>query len=324
MLNSSIRSRLENIKDLPTIPFVMNEILHSVDNENVRASQLASLIERDQALTARVLRVANSPFYGFTRKISTIELAIVLLGLNTIKEIVLSLVLQKFYNKLRRSVINTKDFWSYSVFCGACSRFLARKTQYRLAGEAFVAGLMHDIGILIMSEHFAQEFLMVKIATVKHKMSMLEAERAILSCTHAEIGAWFAEKWNLPQSLYNAIRYHHSSYEQVKANLEKMKILQEITKKRKLKIENISTDPDQPVTRIVALAEWFAVELGYRNWIDEPHESYLYEADTLLDELCEREVLNPSSVIKVYKDEIMEEYKKASVFSQMATTSLYK
>jgi len=154
MLELTIQRKLESLRQLPTVPFVLSEVLNAVDNVNMSAAALASIIERDQSLAARVLAVANSPFYGFSRKISTIDLAIVVLGLNSIKEIVLSLVIKRFFTNIRRDLFDVNAFWQYSVFCGACSRLLARKLDYRIAGEAFVAGLTHDIGYIILIQYF--------------------------------------------------------------------------------------------------------------------------------------------------------------------------
>ncbi len=158
MLDPKIQKKLDSIVELPTIPTVMSQVLAALDNPKLSANQLASLIERDQTLTAKVLKVANSPFYGFARKISTIDLAVVILGINVLKEIVLSLLIQKFFSRLSKSMFDVKSFWNYSLFCGAAAKLLARKLGYKLAGEAFVAGLMHDLGILIIIENFRKQF----------------------------------------------------------------------------------------------------------------------------------------------------------------------
>jgi len=224
MLSTTIRKRLDRLTELPAVPFVISELLNSLEDQNIKAKSIASLIERDQTLTARVLRVANSPFYGFVRKISTIELAVVLLGLNTIKEIVVSLILQRLFTKAKPGLLEIHLFWQYSVFCGTCSRMLARRMGYRLAGEAFVAGLMHDIGILIINEYFSKQMLEIKKLQGLKNISLTDAEKIVLdNTTHCDIGAWFAEKWNLPDQLCDAIRFHHSTFYDVAAIKEQEK-----------------------------------------------------------------------------------------------------
>ena len=122
MLDKKIQKKLESSSQVPTIPHVITQVLNAVEDENLSALALASIIEQDQSLTMRVLTVANSPIYGFSRRISTIDLAIVVMGLKTIKEIVLSLAIQRFFARVRKDLFDTRDFWQYSVFCGAASR----------------------------------------------------------------------------------------------------------------------------------------------------------------------------------------------------------
>ena len=217
MLSPGIQRKLESLTQLPTIPFVISEVLSAVDNTNISASRLGSLIEHDQSLTAKVLKVANSPFYGFSRKISTIDLAIVVMGLNTIKEIVLSLAIQRFFSNINPMNFDIKSFWQYSVFCGASARLLARKLGYRLVGEAFVAGLMHDIGILIIIQYFYDHFKKIRELMRSRGASLIKAEKAVLKSTHCDIGAWIGERWNLPSQLCMSIRFHHSTYAEVQS-----------------------------------------------------------------------------------------------------------
>ncbi|MCX6154051.1 MAG: HDOD domain-containing protein [Candidatus Kapabacteria bacterium] len=325
MLDRKIKLKLETLTDLPTIPFVLTEVLHALDDTEMRASHLAGLIQRDQTLTARVLKVANSPFYGFARRISTIDLAIVLLGTNTIKEIVIGLVLQKFISKSRRSTLDTKAFWEYSVFCGAAARVLARKLKYRLAGEAFVAGLMHDIGILIMSEFFSKEFRQVRSFQERFGKYMLDAEIMAFRCTHSDIGSWFAERWYLPRQLCESIRYHHDSYTEMRENKKKEdenrkdnRIFNSNDKKQKKEPET-----DEHLISIVAMAEWFALECGFKKWTYDQRQPPLFLANEILETLGEHEILSKESAIDILKTEIMEEYEKAAAFTEIATRPVY-
>ena len=322
MLEPSIRRKLDSLRQLPTIPFVISEVLSAVDNVNMSAASLANLIERDQTLTARVLAVANSPFYGFTRRISTIDLAIVLMGLNAIKEIVLSLVLQRFFSVVSNDDFDVKSFWYYSVYCGASSRYLARKLRYRIAGEAFVAGLMHDIGILILIQNFSKQFLEIRRKQFLKRCSFVHAEKLVIKCTHADIGAWLAERWNLPEQLCNAIRNHHSLYvDQILADI------------KNLKLNKINTDGDiedkkfneseQPLTILVAASEWLATEMGFKQWAKESSPSPLYLPNSTIVEIQRHDVLKPESAFEVIKQEILEEYNKAAILNELPSRPLY-
>ena len=324
MLDAKVRRKLESLTNIPTIPFVISQVLGAVDNENLSASALASLIEKDQSLTIKVLTVANSPFYGFSRRISTIDLAIVILGLNTIKEIVLSLAIQKFFTNVRKDIFDVKSFWQYSVFCGAASRVLARKLNYRLVGEAFVAGLMHDIGILVLIQYFSSNFNEIRKKQHNQAMTFVEAESAVLKCTHSDIGAWFANKWNLPENIAKAIQYHHLAFSQAKFIEDKLKNIKEKNGNPIKKEEE--TEFDQPLTVIVALSEWFAKEMGYKIWaLEDNRQSNLFLAEDLIADMQDHDLLNPESAIELIKQEITDEYNKATVLNEMLTkTSLYK
>ncbi len=309
MLNAKIRSRLESLRELPAIPHVMTQVLNSLDNPNMSAAGLAQLIERDQALTARVLRVANSPFYGFARKISTIDLAVVVLGVNSIKEIILSLFIQKFFSRMRNSMFDLREFWKYSLFSGACCRLLARKLGYRLAGEAFVSGLMHDIGVLIIVEHFSAKFKEIREYQKQKKCSMLDAENIILDTNHCDIGAWIAEKWNFPGKLCEAIQNHHTHFSE---------FIQSPEAKKNLLEGNIDfAEIDQQLTAIVSMSEWFSGELGFKKWAMDYKKSSLYLADEVFEEFKQHDVLEPDSAFEMLKSEILEEYNRASILGDV-------
>jgi HD-like signal output (HDOD) protein len=309
MLETSIRKKLESLTQLPTIPFVISEVLHAVDNVDLSAAALASIIQRDQTLTARVLAAANSPFYGFARRISTIDLAVVVIGLNAIKEIVLSYVIQKFIARIRTDIFDINSFWHYSIFSGAASRYLARKLGYRVAGEAFVAGLMHDIGILVIVQYFPRQFNEIRKLQYMRRFSFVASEKVILHCTHCDVGAWFAEKWNLPSQLCQAIMNHHTPESEL---IDEPVIMEETSQKYGNRREPRQPEkPDHTLTSVVALTERFAEEMGFKKWAMEKISSPLYIPQEIIDRIQMHDVLNTESVIEVMKQDILEEYQKA-------------
>lgn len=313
MLDPKIRRRLESLTRLPAIPYVVSEVMQALDNPDISASTLANIIEKDQTLASRVLTVANSPFYGFARKISTIDLAIVVLGTNAIREIVISLLVSKLFVKQINN-FDVRGFWHYSVFCGACARVLARKLGYRLVGEAFVAGLIHDIGIIVLTQYFSAEYAKITTLQTKFGMSMVEAEKKVMHGNHGELGVWIAERWNLPAQLCDAIRFHHSSFLEVKKYESKI----EQTEKETF-IEGI----EQPLTLIVAMSEWFAAELNFKQWALEQTGSPLYLAIETLEAIKSHDILSPESAIWQLKQEITKEYEKATVFHALQEKPLY-
>lgn len=307
MLDPKIQKKLDALTELPTIPTVMSQVLSALDNPNLSATQLASIIERDQTLTAKVLRVANSPFYGFARRISTIDLAVVILGINVLKEIVLSLLVQKFFSRLSKNMFDVKSFWNYSLFCGSSARLIARKLGYKLAGEAFVAGLMHDLGILIIIENFRKQFGEIRKLQKTKGMSLVEAEMEILQATHSEVGLWLAEKWNLPPRLCLAIKNHHLSYKKLLPKDKNSALAEDVN----------FHEIEEPLTAIVSLSEWFAQEMGFKEWDKNYTRPDYYLSSELFEDLSDEDILHPESAFELLKKEMVEEYQKAAVISDL-------
>jgi len=205
-----LKEKVRNIIQLPTLPVVAMEVASLVDNPKTSAAALGRVISTDQALTARMLKIANSAFYGFPKRISTIDFAIVVLGFDALKEIVMSVSIINSFRTKTNQEFNAEQFWQHSIVCGITARQAAQNSGYRISGEAFVAGLLHDIGILILHQHFRREFQEILQLQQKEGIPYLEAEEHVLGTTHAEVGSWLAERWNLPNQLVEAIAYHHN------------------------------------------------------------------------------------------------------------------
>ncbi len=205
-----LRRVTEKIIGLPTLPTIITQLIGLLGNPKSSARQVAQLISTDQALTAKILKVANSAFYGFPREIATVQLAIVVLGFEQVKNLSLSVaVLKRFSKGTEHRLFDRQRFWDHAIACGVAGRLLARKFQPKMEGEAFVAGVLHDIGKLILIEYFAEEFSQALELAEAEEMSIAEAEEQVLGVTHADVGGWLAEKWNLPPALVQAIAFHH-------------------------------------------------------------------------------------------------------------------
>ena len=209
--SARIKRITQSIIGLPTLPTVVSKMLEMIDNPRTSATTLARLISSDQALTAKILKLANSAYYGFSREISTVNMAIVVLGFNTVKEMGLWLsVFDVFKDSSNSSDFDAVRFWEHSVACGVASRMISRMIQSRYVGEAFVAGLLHDIGKIILNQYFNREFL--EILKNAHECTLEEAEAKVLSISHGRIGAWLTEKWNLPSIISETILHHHEPW----------------------------------------------------------------------------------------------------------------
>ncbi len=209
MENELLKEKVRNIIQLPALPTVAIEVASMIDNPKTSIAKLTNVISTDQVLTAKVLKIANSPFYGFQKKISTLDFAIMVLGFDSLKEILLSISLISAFKRRQDKRFNSKEFWTHSLATGIAARTIARDLGYRISGESFIAGLLHDIGILVTYQYFHSDFVRIVDAVSERKVTFHDMEHTVLQATHAEIGGWLAERWNLPDQLIEAIKYHH-------------------------------------------------------------------------------------------------------------------
>ena len=209
MENEILKEKVQNIIQLPALPTIAVEVASLIDNPNTSVSKLTQVISSDQVLTAKVLKIANSPFYGFQRKISTLDFAIMVLGFDSLKEILISISLISAFKRKQDKYFNSKEFWEHSLATGIAARTLARELGYRISGESFVAGLLHDIGILVTHQYFHEDYKKIIQRVTEGKAVFQDIEEAVLFATHGEIGGWLAERWNLPEQLIDAIKFHH-------------------------------------------------------------------------------------------------------------------
>jgi len=209
MENELLKEKVQNIIQLPALPTIAMEVASLIDNPRTSVSRLTQLISSDQVLTAKVLKIANSPFYGFQRKISTLDFAIVVLGFDSLKEILISISLINSFKKKPDKYFDSKEFWEHALASGIAARTLARQLGYRIGGESFVAGLLHDIGILVTHQYFHDEYTRIVDDVTQGKSTFQDMEKVVLHATHGEIGGWLAERWNLPDQLIESIKFHH-------------------------------------------------------------------------------------------------------------------
>lgn len=201
----------QSIIACPTLPTVIAQMIGLIDRPDTSARDMAGLIGTDQVLTATVLKLANSAAYGYPRGIGTVDHAIEVLGCETVKSLGLNAsVLDRFAGRGIYTTFDRQRFWEHTIACAVGARFLAGKLHSRMGEEAYTAGLLHDIGRLILSQFFPEEFSRILTLARNDEMYIGEAEKRILGVTHTEIGAWLAEKWHLPQRLVDAIYYHHA------------------------------------------------------------------------------------------------------------------
>jgi putative nucleotidyltransferase with HDIG domain len=199
---NELKKIIMDTKTLPTLPSVINKLNTLSENEKSSVQEMAKIVSSDQVLSARILRLANSPSYGFYR-VSTISNAMILLGVNVVKSLALSSSIFEIMEK------NSVGLWEHSLGVGVAANLISRKLGLPECEEIATAALLHDIGKIIISLKCSEAETAIRTAVQDQNLSMREAERQVLDTDHAEIGAWLSKSWFLPDKLSEPIAYHH-------------------------------------------------------------------------------------------------------------------
>jgi HD-like signal output (HDOD) protein len=201
---------IARIDDLPTLPRTVLKITELVNDPKSSAKDLSRVITDDQVLTARLLKLVNSSFYGFPQRISTVTNAIVLLGFDAIRSLLLTTsVFDLFAGRSKKKKQDQEKFWDHSLGCAVGAKVIGNYLRHDKIEELFVSGLLHDIGKIVEMLFLPNEFAEVVATTNKENSLMIAAENKILGYNHAEIGRLLAAKWNLPVKLEQVIAHHH-------------------------------------------------------------------------------------------------------------------
>jgi len=210
-VRASITQHLMDLQELPTLPLVVTKIIQTTSDPRSSASDLNNLIMNDQAIAAKVLKLANSAFYGLPGKVTSLNRAVTLLGFNTVRGLALSVsVIESFGGAGRNRGFDRHGFWEHSLAVAAGAKILATRQNFENKDEAHMAGLFHDIGKIILDQYFFEYFSSAMELARETPMSTSAAETAIMGIDHAEVGAVVAERWHFPAHLVEVIRYHHT------------------------------------------------------------------------------------------------------------------
>lgn len=198
-----LEKKVLQVSNLPTLPNVVKDICTMVEDKRTGATDIGELIARDQVLSAKILRLVNSPVYGFPGRISSVTHALVLLGFNVVKGLVLSTAVFDTFAQ------HTRGFWQHSLGCAIVSRRLAKELGMPDVEEVMVAGLLHDLGKAVLSFLAPDVFEdALAMAEIDH-CHIAVAERELFGVDHARVASWVAREWHLPDRLYDALAYHH-------------------------------------------------------------------------------------------------------------------
>lgn len=217
VVDNKVKQIISNIRNLPTPPIVFHQIQKVINDPNVSAGQIASILSEDPGMSVKVLKLTNSAFYGLAREVESVKQAIVIVGLEAIKNLVLSASVLDMFKGEDFDQEFQERFWRHSLAVGFCGRIVARKAKARGLVDpdaAFSSGLLHDIGKMILCCFLKEEYQKFVDARSADRESLdCHVEMQTLGYDHSQIGAILAEQWKLPRRLSEAIAFHHKPQE---------------------------------------------------------------------------------------------------------------
>ncbi|MCL2219392.1 MAG: HDOD domain-containing protein [Chitinispirillia bacterium] len=214
-----LQDRIKTIANLPTLPHIASRLMQIVNSPNTSADTVAALVSQDISLSAKVLRLANSAFYGIPKSINTLNNAVVILGFKIIQTMVLSLTVFDMFTREDDedgASFDRNAFWKHSLRCAVIARLLAHRRRRTFAldpEEAFCAGLLHDVGKVVMEQYLNQDFHKALNHARTNGVSIFEAERDVLGYTHCDVASWLTGSWSLPDEIEQPLVCHHEPEE---------------------------------------------------------------------------------------------------------------
>tara|TARA_R110001592_G_scaffold77247_5_gene232618 strand:- start:55 stop:903 length:849 start_codon:yes stop_codon:yes gene_type:complete len=199
-----LKRKVEDLSSLPTLPAFITVITSMVEDDSSNAQEIGEIIQRDQVLSAKLLKLVNSPIYGFPRRISSVTHALVLLGFNVVKGLVLSTAVFSDMAK------DTSGLWDHSLGTALISRRIGEELGVSDPEECMIAGLLHDLGKVILSHLALEDYIQVMKAAHDRGVHIAEIEREVFGVDHTRIALWLALRWHLPDRLTDALTYHHA------------------------------------------------------------------------------------------------------------------
>jgi putative nucleotidyltransferase with HDIG domain len=190
-------------------PLVYRKLHQAMQNPDVSFGDFSDIISTDPSLAARLLRIANSPFYGLGSKVETIIHALSIVGIDHLKELALATTLVNQFKGIDRDLVDMQSFWMHSIGCGLAARTIAKNMGEPHVEPYYTACMLHDIGSLILYKEIPEKAREILTRCKSEGLSLSTVEEEVLGFTHAEVGAVVFTKWGLPRSLIEAVQYHH-------------------------------------------------------------------------------------------------------------------
>lgn len=210
MNESELRKIINRIDELSSSPMVYDKISKMLDDPKVSAYDLGKVVSKDSSLTAKLLKLVNSPVYGFPHKIGTIDYAVAILGFNAIKNLTLGTSVFDLFKVPAQFRDFFESLWMHSIGCAVSAKVIAKYIKYAEPEELFVIGLLHDIGKAVELQFFADDFIQVLEFFSKKDVSFNQAEQEVMGFDHTTIGKLLCQRWKFSRKLVKIIASHHS------------------------------------------------------------------------------------------------------------------
>ncbi|RJX25963.1 MAG: HDOD domain-containing protein [Desulfurivibrio sp.] len=206
---TDIQNLISQIGDLPTLPDVASRINREMQSESLNAKLLGEIIADDTALAAKVLRLANSAFYGLQKQVTTLNKAVMILGFNTVKNLALSVSIYALFKERPGSPIDVKGLWLHSLGTAVAAQIITENVYKKLGEEAFLFGILHDIGKIAFINAMPGEYEKVLVLLRDQQMPQADAEVEVIGFNHQRLGSQLLDIWKFPDNIIQAVKYHH-------------------------------------------------------------------------------------------------------------------
>jgi putative nucleotidyltransferase with HDIG domain len=207
--NEFLDQLIAKVHDVPTLPTTVLRVMQMIEDPLCSTADLARIITADPAMSAKILRLANSAFYGFRQKISNVPQAVTLLGFATLKNALLSAAVFDLFRLSATTGFDMAALWKHSVATATAAKMVAKRVRFPNAEKAFTVGLLHDIGKIMIARYLPTSLTTIVQAVNEEKLAMYDAETRTLGLAHPGFGAWVMSRWNLPTPLIEAVEFHH-------------------------------------------------------------------------------------------------------------------
>ncbi|PLX17417.1 MAG: hypothetical protein C0601_07605 [Candidatus Muiribacterium halophilum] len=204
-----IKSVLNKIDDIPTLPMVAAKLLKTVNDPNFDVKELSNIISMDQAVMAKLLRVANSAFYAGNSEVKTIDQAVMRLGVSQVRSIVVGVSVIKSFAQFKQFDFDVNNFWKHCLATAFLNKIIADMLELDVAEDVWVCGIIHDIGKLVYAAYMPTVLTRLLNEVKEKKISFFQAEKSLLKIDHTQIGRWLCEKWNIPKTIKEVALNHH-------------------------------------------------------------------------------------------------------------------